>query len=43
VPILEIKINNGISVNAIRRQPQNGAEIANCPKQCPDVSMHINE
>jgi hypothetical protein len=40
--IFEIEIKDGITMNAIQRQPENHAEIADTPKQCPDVSMHIS-
>jgi hypothetical protein len=40
--IFKIEIKDGITMNAIQRQPENHAEIADTPKQCPDVSMHIS-
>src|ERR1700751_2545146 len=43
MPVLEIKMNDQISVDAIGRKNENHEKIADRPKQHPGFSMHIKE
>jgi hypothetical protein len=43
VPVLEIEMNDQISVDAIGRQHEYHKKIADRPKQHPGFSVHIKE